>query len=51
MFWAERERREGEGETTVNVFQNDVTWNNDAKLKQASPHRPSFGFSELPNLS
>ena len=50
MFWADRERREGEGETTVNVFQNDVTWNNDANLSEPLP--PSFprglvGIAEL----
>ena len=36
MFcWAEG-GREGEG-TTVNVFQNDVTWNNDANLSKPLP--------------
>ena len=45
-----RRRRRG---TTVNVFQSDVTWNNDANLSKQAPPRPRSleDLSELPNLS
>ena len=36
----------GGGGTTVNVFQNDVTWNNDANLSKPLP-RGLLGIAEL----
>ena len=36
----------GGGGTTVNVFQNDVTWNNDANLSKPLPPSSNVSSSE-----